>query len=67
MAAMYILGNPDHYTDHKFHTFYWKSYVHEARSPLQMHTEYQNSDKVAKEEALWQSHQLRITPFTSRV
>ena len=22
MVAMYLLGNPNHYTDHKFHTFY---------------------------------------------
>ena len=46
MAAMYLLGNPDHYTDHKFRTFYWKSYVCEARSPWQMDTEYQKGNKV---------------------
>lgn len=33
MAAMYLLNNPDHYTDHKFRTFYWRSYVFEARKP----------------------------------
>ncbi|KAJ3541028.1 hypothetical protein NMY22_g4056 [Coprinellus aureogranulatus] len=27
MAAMYLLGNPDHYTSHEFVTFYWKNYV----------------------------------------
>src|SRR6201987_2870563 len=27
MASMYLLGNPDHYTSHKFVVFYWKSYV----------------------------------------
>jgi len=31
MICMYLLGNPDHYTDHKFVTFYWQSYVSEAR------------------------------------
>ena len=46
MVMMYLLGNPDHYTNHKFCTFYWKSYVCEARSPWQMDTEYQKSDKV---------------------
>lgn len=32
MACMYLLGNPDHYTRHKFVPFYWKSFVKEARS-----------------------------------
>ena len=27
MACLYLLGNPDHYTSHKFVPFYWKSYV----------------------------------------
>ena len=31
MISMYLLGNPDHYTGHKFVTFYWQSYVHEVR------------------------------------
>jgi hypothetical protein len=30
MACLFLLGNPDHYTDHKFKTFYWKSYVREV-------------------------------------
>ena len=30
MISMYLLGNPDHYTGHKFVTFYWQSFVHEA-------------------------------------
>ena len=28
MAAMYLLGNPDHYTSHDFVPFYWKSFIH---------------------------------------
>ena len=44
MAAMYLLNNPDHYTDHKFHPFYWKTYVHEAHKPWMMETE--QDDKV---------------------
>jgi hypothetical protein len=32
MASMYLLGNPDHYTSHTFIDFYWRSFVHEARS-----------------------------------
>lgn len=46
MAAMYLLGNPDHYTDHKFRTFYWRSYVFEARRPWMMDVEDQKYDKV---------------------
>ena len=30
MVCMYLLGNPDHYTSHKFVPFYWKSYVNEV-------------------------------------
>jgi len=30
MACLYLLGNPDHYTSHKFVPVYWKSYVREA-------------------------------------
>jgi len=32
MASLYLLGNPDHYTSHKFVPFYWKNYVQEAMS-----------------------------------
>ena len=31
MASMYLLGNPDHYTNYTFTPFYWKSFVQEAR------------------------------------
>ncbi|KAF8234707.1 hypothetical protein L208DRAFT_1260384 [Tricholoma matsutake] len=31
MISMYLLGNPDHYTSHKFVPFYWQTYVSEAR------------------------------------
>ena len=31
MACMYLLRNPDHYTNHRFAPFYWQSYVQEAR------------------------------------
>lgn len=27
MAAMYLLGNPDHYSSHSFVPFYWRPYV----------------------------------------
>ncbi|KIM34720.1 hypothetical protein M413DRAFT_53011, partial [Hebeloma cylindrosporum] len=31
MICMYLLGNPDRYTDHDFIPFYWPSFVSEAR------------------------------------
>jgi len=30
MASLYLLGNPDHYTGHKFVPFYWRGYVNEV-------------------------------------
>jgi len=30
MISMYLLGNPDHYTDYKFIPFFWQSFVTEA-------------------------------------
>ncbi|KAJ7163730.1 hypothetical protein C8R46DRAFT_875283, partial [Mycena filopes] len=27
MASMYVLGNPDHYSSHKFVNFWWRTYV----------------------------------------
>ena len=32
MICMYLLDNPDHYTNHTFVPFYWQSYVTEAHS-----------------------------------
>ncbi|KII92306.1 hypothetical protein PLICRDRAFT_74657, partial [Plicaturopsis crispa FD-325 SS-3] len=31
MVCMYLMGFPDHYTNHKFVPFYWESFVREAR------------------------------------
>ncbi|KAF8802337.1 hypothetical protein BYT27DRAFT_7014952, partial [Phlegmacium glaucopus] len=31
MICMYLLGNPDHYTSHKFVTFFWLSFINEVR------------------------------------
>ena len=31
MISMYLLGNPDHYTDHMFILFYWQPYIQEAQ------------------------------------
>ena len=31
MAAMYLLGNPDHYTGYDFVSFWWKTYVNDVK------------------------------------
>ncbi|KAF8238042.1 hypothetical protein L208DRAFT_1218723, partial [Tricholoma matsutake] len=31
MICLCLLGNPDHYTSHKFVTFFWVSFVNEVR------------------------------------
>ena len=31
MICLYLLGNPDHYTGHRFVPFYWLSFVQEVR------------------------------------
>ncbi|KAF8224634.1 hypothetical protein L208DRAFT_1310092 [Tricholoma matsutake] len=37
MACMYLLGNPDHYTNFDFVPFYWQSFVTEARNFSPVH------------------------------
>ncbi|KAF9553064.1 hypothetical protein CPC08DRAFT_646091, partial [Agrocybe pediades] len=37
MACLYLLDNPDHYTDHSFVPFWWRSYVHQARHVQDIH------------------------------
>ena len=32
MASLYVLGNPDHYTHHRFVPFYWRPFVKEVLS-----------------------------------
>jgi hypothetical protein len=44
MASLYLLGNPDHYTGHKFIPFYWRSYVKEV---LRVWEEEGNLDAVS--------------------
>src|SRR6202044_3586583 len=45
MASLYLLGNPDHYTDQNFVVFYWKSYVTEVLKAWRQDSDVQ-SDKV---------------------
>ncbi|KAM6502799.1 hypothetical protein JOM56_002776, partial [Amanita muscaria] len=40
MISMYLLGNPDHYTSHKFTPFYWTQFVQEAMSEWTVPSEH---------------------------
>ena len=45
MASLYLLGNPDHYTNHDFVVFHWKGYVTEVLKAWKQEDDVQ-SDKV---------------------
>ena len=45
MASLYLLGNPDHYTNQNFVVFYWKSYVTEVLKSWNQDNDLQ-SDKI---------------------
>ena len=45
MASLYLLGNPDHYTNQNFVVFYWKSYVTEVLKSWNQDSDLQ-SDKI---------------------
>ena len=53
MASMYLLGNPDHYTNFNFVPVYWQSFVREARKPWeQTHSQVLNTDIAHDENAI---------------
>ena len=46
MASMYLLKNPDHYTNCKFHTFYWPNFVRAARYAWNTDSEEYTDDQL---------------------
>ena len=48
MAALYLLGNPDHYTSHKFVPFYWKSFVHHVFQQHETSVDDEDNSKSEK-------------------
>jgi hypothetical protein len=46
MVSMYLLRNPDHYTNYKFAPFYWQAYVKEARKVWHPKDSSDHPDKV---------------------
>ncbi|EEB88754.1 hypothetical protein MPER_13236 [Moniliophthora perniciosa FA553] len=47
MICAYLLGHPDHYTDHHFIPFYWQQYVNEVRSCCHPEENLNGNHKVA--------------------
>ena len=56
MICMYLLDNPDHYTDHTFIPFFWQPYVTEARSCFEETT----LEKFEKHKVALSKHKGRI-------
>ena len=52
MACMYLLGNPDHYTNHTFVPFYWQSFVREAQKPWEQKRADLDTSTVERPEKL---------------
>jgi hypothetical protein len=48
MACLYLLGNPDHYTNHKFVVFYWKNYVSEVLRSWRTDNTVENEKVILK-------------------
>ena len=53
MDSMYLLGNPDHYTNFDFVPVYWQSFVREVRKPWeQSHSQVLNTDTAHSENGI---------------
>jgi hypothetical protein len=46
MAFMYLLKNPNHYTNYKFWTFYWPNFVQAARHAWNSDSEEYGEDQL---------------------
>jgi Helitron helicase-like domain at N-terminus len=58
MVCLYLLGNPDHYTNGQFRAFYWKSYVREVRKAWD-----QDNDEVAEKVVLIKKKKENLLAF----
>ena len=52
MAAMYLLGHPDHYTSHKFRNLYWRSFVRQVRLAWEKHTGTSIADETLEQQPI---------------
>ena len=63
MANLYLLGNPDHYSSHKFVPVYWKNYVREV---LQSWRSEEDLEKLIPEKVVLQKgHSGEYVGFSS--
>ena len=46
MASLYLLENPDYYTDHDFVVFFWKSYVAEVLRAWKKEEDQDHAEKI---------------------
>ena len=50
MASLYLLGNPDHYTNYKFRHFYWKPYVNYNWREYSYNSENVSTENIENED-----------------
>src|ERR1700723_3407078 len=62
MASLYLLGNPDHYTNMEFVTVYWKSYVREVFSSWRSAKEWKDQ---APEKVIVQKSNFKYVGFSA--
>ena len=62
MASLYLLGNPDHYTGHKFIPVYWKNYVRET---LKFWRSEEDLEKTLPEKIVIQKNNGKYVGFSS--
>src|ERR1700723_84936 len=62
MASLYLLGNPDHYTNMEFVTVYWKSYVREVLSSWRSAEELEDQ---APEKVIVQKSNFKYVGFSA--
>ena len=60
MASLYLLGNPDHYTSHKFIPVYWKNYVREVSKAWKSLEDMDVEDEVPEKMVLQRSKERYI-------
>ena len=59
MASLYLLGNPDHYTSHKFIAVYWKNYIQEVMK------EWRSEENLETEKVVIQKSSDKYVGFSS--
>ncbi|KZT22535.1 hypothetical protein NEOLEDRAFT_1025068, partial [Neolentinus lepideus HHB14362 ss-1] len=67
MASAYLLGNPDHYTSHRFQTVFWRSYVSEVMKSWDSNDLQTSADnmrtKTADKVMIWKTKE-GYTPYS---